>query len=160
MWRRGMHGRAVPPENIHLTLAFIGAWPHVADWPRSQRRRELRRAPQCTSTLDTLGGFRRAGVAWIGAAMPPPGCTLCGIRLATALAAVNVPLDARPLPSASDAGAKVPRPASASNAPVPTHGMSTRLTLMQSQTRSEGARYTSLGPGRSANARRSLTSER
>jgi 2'-5' RNA ligase len=68
---RRAHGRPVPAENIHLTLAFIGAWP-------TARLASLMAAGAAIDSepmrimLDTQGGFRRAGIAWIGGSSPPP----------------------------------------------------------------------------------------
>ena len=65
------HGRAVPGDNLHVTLAFIGAWPvsRLSHW--------IDVGARCAGaamhvTLDRLGGFRRAGVAWIGTGTTPP----------------------------------------------------------------------------------------
>jgi 2'-5' RNA ligase len=64
------HGRAVPADNLHVTVAFVGAWPlsRLSHWTAVGDRcaGEAMRV-----TLDTLGGFRRAGVAWIGERDPP-----------------------------------------------------------------------------------------
>ena len=68
---RRARGRPVPAENVHLTLAFVGAWPHARLPELRDAGAQLRGAP-IELRLDTLGGFRRAGVAWIGAATMSP----------------------------------------------------------------------------------------
>ncbi|HWC46750.1 MAG TPA: RNA 2',3'-cyclic phosphodiesterase [Casimicrobiaceae bacterium] len=87
-------GRAVPVENMHLTLAFVGPW---AD----SRMHELHAAGAAVRgepfrlTLDTLGGFRRAGIAWIGPSHPPPHLITLAAALGDALRNEDVSYDAR-----------------------------------------------------------------
>jgi RNA 2',3'-cyclic 3'-phosphodiesterase len=68
---RRAHGRPVPADNIHLTLAFIGAWP-ATELPSLLAAAAAVEIEPMRITLDTQGGFRRAGIAWIGASSPPP----------------------------------------------------------------------------------------
>ena len=88
------HGRAVPADNLHATLAFIGAW------PVSQLPHWLDVGARCAGaamdvTLDRLGGFRRAGVAWIGSSTPPAALSELAGEICAALAAASVAADAR-----------------------------------------------------------------
>ena len=137
-----MHGRAIPPENIHLTLAFIGAWPLSGLAALANVGADLV-APAMDIMLDTLGSFRRAGIAWIGIVMPPPELTLLASSLATALAAANVPLEARRFHPHLTLARKCRGPHPIERAgPYPWHADA--MTLLQSQTGSEGALYTSL----------------
>jgi 2'-5' RNA ligase len=64
-------GRAVPPDKIHLTLAFLGevAPDRADDLVKSADR--VREAP-FDLVLDRIGAFRRARVAWIGCREAPP----------------------------------------------------------------------------------------
>lgn len=70
--QRGLDGdgRAVKPEQFHVTLAFLGMQP-------SERIPELcgiastLSFESCTVTLDRLGSFNRAGVLWLGASVIP-----------------------------------------------------------------------------------------
>ena len=57
----GVEGRYVTPDNLHLTLAFIGEWPvHVTEYLPSI-------AEPFTVTLSHIGIFQRAKVLWAGA---------------------------------------------------------------------------------------------
>ena len=127
----------VPPPALRQALASLAPArsrnaPTVAPFPpttcTSPWRSSARgRCPGCRSgstparvvprapmhvTLDALGGFRRAGVAWLGASVPPaPLLELgrglnCGARRCRHRGRP-------PVPSASDAGAQMPRPVSA-----------------------------------------------
>jgi RNA 2',3'-cyclic 3'-phosphodiesterase len=87
-------GRPVPVDNMHLTLAFVGAWP-------GSRMRHLHAAGAAVRgepfrlTLDTLGGFRRSGIAWLGPSHPPPQLITLAAALGDALRNEGVPYDAR-----------------------------------------------------------------
>lgn len=148
---RHAHGRPVPAHNVHLTLAFVGAWPHaqlasLLDAGESVDGETMR------ITLDTQGGFHRAGVAWIGAASPPDALGALAVSLAGALHANGVSFDARSF-----------RPhvtlARRCHGPWP-HGAREPLAwdvdsmaLIASETRTEGARYTRLAAWPLRNAR-------
>lgn len=61
----GHIGRGVRPENLHLTLAFIGA----ADADLAgclQTQAEKVESPAFRFGLDRLGQFARSGVLWLG----------------------------------------------------------------------------------------------
>ena len=83
------HGRAVPADNLHVTVAFVGAWPlsRLAQWIEAGARCAARPSHV---TLDTLGGFRRAGVAWLGASAPPEPLLDLGRSLNAELAAAGI----------------------------------------------------------------------
>ena len=74
-------GRAARAENLHLTLAFLGN-------VRQERFAELAAigataagaAAPFMLTLDSLGVFRDAGVAWAGPGRPPPDCARFSMR--------------------------------------------------------------------------------
>jgi 2'-5' RNA ligase len=135
-----VHGRPVPAENIHLTLAFVGAWPASGlDTLLDVGARVPGRGAEVT--LDTLGGFRRAGVAWIGASTPPVALTALAALLERALCACGVAVDARPF----HPHLTLARHCHGPFAPVRTGPFEWHVdavTLMQSDTRPEGSRYT------------------
>jgi 2'-5' RNA ligase len=133
------HGRAVPAENLHVTVGFIGAWPvsRLAHW--------IDVGAQCATqsmhvTLDTLGGFRRAGVAWIGVGTPPGALLELGSEVNAALSAAGIAADARAfhphLTLVRKCRGPFPRE------PVGPYEWDVgALSLMQSQTLPDGARY-------------------
>ena len=93
----GAGGKAPAPSNLHLTLAFIGD-------VRAERLAVLqaigadaaRPTPPFTLTLDRLGGFRDAGIAWLGTTPTPPQLDALVRRMRGALGAAGFPVDARP----------------------------------------------------------------
>lgn len=89
-----VHGRIVPAENLHLTLAFVGAWPR-SDLASVIAAGAVAHAPPFRLTLDTLGSFRRAGIAWVGPSHPPPQLVTLATSLGDALQANEVTYDAR-----------------------------------------------------------------
>ena len=102
-------GRPVPAGKIHLTLAFLG---DIGD-----ERFAALEAAACevhgepfTLVLDRLGAFRRAGVAWIGASDPQPALVRLQAGLATALAARDFELEARPFAPHVTLARRVERP--------------------------------------------------
>lgn len=87
-------GRPTARNLLHLTLAFLGDQP-------AGRVETLRgvgagiRARAFALTFDTIGGFRRTGIAWLGAAAPQPELEALQGELAAALRASGFVLDAR-----------------------------------------------------------------
>ena len=135
---RRAHGRPVPAENVHLTLAFVGGWP-LARLPELLDAEAQLRGATIELSRDTLGGFRRAGVAWIGAAATPP-LTALATSLATALAAAGVALEDRPLAPHVTLARKCRGPYPDERV-TPFAWTADALTLLESQTRAKGARY-------------------
>ncbi len=88
-------GRPTARNLLHLTLAFLGDQP-------PGRVETLRgvgaglRARAFALTFDTIGGFRRAGIAWLGAGARQPELEALQGELAAALRAAGFVLDARP----------------------------------------------------------------
>ena len=138
---RRARGRPVPAENIHLTLAFIGAWPG-ARLPALLDAGAQFRGAAIELALDTLGGFRRAGVAWIGAPATP-ALTALATSLAARLAAAGVALDDRPLAPHVTLARKCRGPYPDERV-TPFAWTADAVTLLESQTRAEGARYRAL----------------
>ena len=133
------HGRAVPGDNLHVTLAFIGAWPvsRLSHW--------IDIGARCAGaamhvTLDRLGGFRRAGVAWIGTGTTPPALRELAGALGTALAKAGVAVDAREFAPHLTLARRCRGPFPAE--PVgPYEWRVDAIALMRSQTEPAGARY-------------------
>jgi 2'-5' RNA ligase len=135
---RRAHGRPVPAENVHLTLAFVGAWPHARLPALLDAGGRLGGVP-IELRLDTLGGFRRAGVAWIGAATTSPLAALAA-SLAAALASAGVALEDRPLAPHVTLARKCRGPYPDERV-APLAWTADAVTLLESHTRAEGARY-------------------
>ncbi len=90
-------GKVPQPSNLHLTLAFVGA---VAP-ERMAALCEIGAAAShatipFTLTLDRIGGFRDAGVAWLGADVAPPELERLAVHLHDALGAAGFSVDERP----------------------------------------------------------------
>ena len=88
-------GRPTARNLLHLTLAFLGDQPAAGvETLRGVGGRIRARA--FALTFDTIGGFRRTGIAWLGAGAPQPELEALQGELATALRASGFVLDARP----------------------------------------------------------------
>lgn len=93
---RNADGRAPTEANLHLTLAFVGdVAPDRQDALRAAGNDAAAGIAPFTLVLDRLGGFRDAGIAWIGTAEAPPGLTDLALRLARGLAAGGFAVDRR-----------------------------------------------------------------
>ena len=87
---QGVRGNFSRPENLHLTLAFLGETPRCRDAARALAATEDR----CFSL--TLGGFGRFGdVWWMGVEPCPPLEALAG-ALQTRLRDAGFNLESRP----------------------------------------------------------------
>jgi RNA 2',3'-cyclic 3'-phosphodiesterase len=92
---RRSRGRAVSPENAHLTLAFIGDVPKAA-LPILQGVGDRMPRKGFVLSFDSLGAWRASGVAWIGPAALPPALLTLHSTLADALVAAGFELETRP----------------------------------------------------------------
>jgi 2'-5' RNA ligase len=137
----GAGGRPAPLENLHLTLAFIGD-------VRAERLAALqaigadaaRATPPFTLTLDRLGGFRDAGIAWLGTTPTPPELDALARRMRGALGAAGFPVDARPFRVHVTLARRCrSRVRAATIAPIAWRVE--RLTLTASELGGEGSRY-------------------
>ncbi|MFZ1574594.1 MAG: RNA 2',3'-cyclic phosphodiesterase [Chromatiaceae bacterium] len=88
-------GRPTHPEDIHLTLVFLG--------PASSEQRQCAeaaagrvRGQPFELTLDRVGSFPRARVLWCGADTAPPPLAGLVLALRAALAGCGFALDERP----------------------------------------------------------------
>ena len=97
-WSRELHaacgGRPVRPENLHLTLAFLGALEpaRIADAERAAA--EV--APRSVAlVLDRPGFWKRNRIAFAGASAVPPELEAMALELRMALARARVAFDAK-----------------------------------------------------------------
>jgi 2'-5' RNA ligase len=133
------HGRPVPADNLHATLAFIGAWPVSALAQLYAIGAQLDAAPSRVA-LDVLGSFRRAGVAWIGASVVPVEVLEVVGKLGDALSGIGVAQDERPFRLHLTLARKC-RDAFPQQTIGPFAWDVGDVALMRSDTRPEGARY-------------------
>ena len=90
-------GRPVPPEKIHLTLAFLGeVAPVRAEAARRAAAAAAARWRAFELVLDQVGSFRSAKVAWAGCAHAPPALATLQGGLAEALRERDFVLEVRP----------------------------------------------------------------
>lgn len=89
----GVHGRLVPPANLHITLAFLGQQP-TARLPELLDIAARARLSPMTLLLDHFGYFRRHGVLWVGPREAPPALLEGRAALVGMLNAAAVPFDA------------------------------------------------------------------
>jgi RNA 2',3'-cyclic 3'-phosphodiesterase len=88
-------GKAIPAAKIHLTLAFLGEIPPEAAAAAIGAAHGVRFAP-FGLTLDCVGSFRAARVAWAGSLAPQPGLEALQADLAARLRAAAFALEERP----------------------------------------------------------------
>lgn len=87
-------GRPVPGDDLHLTLAFIGAVERTR-LPALMAAGSTVRGDAMTIDLDRLGGFRRAAVAWVGPSAPVPALPVLAADVFRALGEAGIGFDAR-----------------------------------------------------------------
>ncbi|MCS7240858.1 MAG: RNA 2',3'-cyclic phosphodiesterase [Candidatus Bipolaricaulota bacterium] len=145
-------GSWVLPENYHLTVRFLG---EVAEARLPQLLEAGKRAAAETQpftlTLDLLGGFpepRAARVLWVGSRAEPPEFQKLSWRVEEAVRALGFPPEKKgPVAHITLARFKSPkdlRPLLARVVPNVPEAKLAELTLMRSELRPEGAKYTPL----------------
>lgn len=142
---KGFDAKWVPPQNYHLTVAFIGAVEESrVGEVESAIRDAAARANPIDVPLDAVGAFpneRRARIAWVGSHAPQPAfAALCGV-VRSALSALGFVFDrhtdAHVTLARADGRAALPSVPAPKIVPV-TIGA---LTLYRSFTERAGARY-------------------
>lgn len=88
-------GRAVPPRNLHATLAFLGSLPGSAIAPLAKVGAALPRAT-LDLALDRAGSFAAAHVAWLGMEHVPPALVALHAALKARLVAAGLRIEDRP----------------------------------------------------------------
>jgi 2'-5' RNA ligase len=132
-------GRPVPPANLHATLAFIGTVPR-AQVARLETIGDAMNGSALELTLDRVGSFRGARVAWIGASQVPATLTRLQSTLAEALRDAGYRTDERPYhPHVTLA--RHCRHAFAITAVAPLPWRVDTMTLYESMTLPAGPRY-------------------
>jgi 2'-5' RNA ligase len=93
---RGLPGRRVRDENLHLTVLFLGAVEAAAEAALAQAAARVRAAPFELS-LDRAGSFFRARVLWVGPSQVPAQLGDLRSQLEAAAGAAGVAVDPKPL---------------------------------------------------------------
>jgi 2'-5' RNA ligase len=97
-WGRELHavcgGRPTRPENLHLTLAFLGS---VEDARVAEVERAAAEVSPCTAllVLDQPGYWKHNRIAWTGASTVPGELDVMVAELRSALARSNIDFDAK-----------------------------------------------------------------
>lgn len=138
-------GRPVAAANLHITLAFLGS----VDADR-QRCAETAAAgittPAFTLTLDTLGHWPRPQVSWVGSDVTPDAMNELQAYLRRALGECGFELDNRPFrPHVTLLRKAGGRPGFAPALEAPIQWPVTRVHLVASVTRAQGAEYRIVG---------------
>jgi 2'-5' RNA ligase len=139
---RRCRGRAVSPENAHLTLAFVG---DVAKGALPVLEAVGAAAPKAGFVVrfDSLGAWRASGVAWIAPAILPPALLKLHSTLASALSKAGFELETRPFRPHVTLARRCLQPLPRAHCP-PILWRADKLYLVGSELRSEGPVYRNL----------------
>lgn len=130
--------RWVPPENLHVTLAFLGET-DLATAVAGALGRAVATVPRFPSRLGAVGAFpspRRARVVWVGLEDEASGFPRLAEAVRTALEPLGFAPESRPFTAhVTVARLKAPAPAQriTSAAPVPVAFVVDRVTLYRSR---------------------------
>lgn len=89
VWQACMTGRKVPPENLHITLAFLGERP-ACIVPELSRILDSLSFPAPRLKLDKTGYFAHSRICWAGMKNPPPGLMQLHEKLVAALSEKSI----------------------------------------------------------------------
>jgi len=132
-------GRRVPPENIHLTLAFLGAV-NASFRQCAEQGAAAIRTGSFTLTLEQIGCWPTSGIVWVG----PPHTPEPLLRLVQELNAGLVACGYVPEERSYAAHLTLARKSRRRNKNFPIDPLTwevRRFCLVQSHTHAEGARY-------------------
>lgn len=136
-------GRASAPHTLHLTVVFVG----TVDARAAAAVRDAGDAVRFAAfdlSLDRLGAFARAGVAWAAPSGVPAALAAANRDLVRALADRGVATEARPYRPHVTLARRCERTLEGPIAP-PVAWCVDRIVLMSSRLLSEGARYREVG---------------
>lgn len=136
-------GRASAPHTLHLTVVFVG----TVDGRVATSIRDAGEATRFAAfdlSLDRLGAFARAGVAWAAPSEVPAALAAANRDLVRALADRGVATEARPYRPHVTLARRCERTLEGPIAP-PVAWRVDRVVLMSSRLLSEGARYREVG---------------
>ena len=136
---RGDAGRRVVPENIHLTLAFLGSVDSSFRECAEQAATAIRAAP-FTLMLERMGHWPKSGILWVGPSRTPQPLLDLVKNLNTGLAGCGYEAEKRPYAAHLTLARKV-------RLRRDIHSIESRaweinqFHLVQSHTHADGARY-------------------
>ena len=137
---RGSGGRPVPAANLHMTVAFLGSVPE-------SRLEEIRAVGQSVPVepleivFDGVAFWPKPQVLVAASSRPAPEAAAIAARLWAGLVPLGIPPDLRPFKPHVTLSRKVRKPAPDLSL-KPVRWPVTALTLVESVTDPEGARYT------------------
>ena len=137
-------GRAPPPQNMHLTLAFVGEV--AADRLPALLAVGAQAAAAVspfTLRFDRLGSFRDSGIAWLGTGTAEPALQALVDGLAAGLAADGFPVERRPFRAHVTLARRCARPPAAADVPAVVWPVAT-FTLTVSELAPGGSQYRTL----------------
>jgi 2'-5' RNA ligase len=145
---QAVRGAFPPPENLHLTLIFLGETPESHVPAIRSRMAALRRGP-FTLILSRIGCFTRSRkeLWWAGAGSGDPGLAeLTGLRqrLAAGLAEAGIAFDDRPFNAHITLGREIRHVHPLKTPPVHIAVPVNRISLMRSERESGRLVYTEL----------------
>jgi len=137
-------GRAPRPENLHVTLAFLGeiGAERMADVAIIGTHAAAAVTP-FTMALDHIGMFRRAGIAWLAPTTTPPSLARLFATLRDGLQAAGLRVEERAFHPHVTLARRCAKPLQERDAPRIEWRVDS-LQLMASETRPDGPRYTEL----------------
>ncbi|MDE2195972.1 MAG: RNA 2',3'-cyclic phosphodiesterase [Gammaproteobacteria bacterium] len=136
---RASGGKPVPPENFHITLAFLGS----VDTAVADAAREAAAGIHGQGfhlSLDRLGFWHEPRVVWLGASDVPPAGRRLAASLLDALHTCGLTPDPKPFLPHVTLVRKVSRPGDPGPAPV-IHWPVEAFVLVRSITRAQGSEY-------------------
>jgi RNA 2',3'-cyclic 3'-phosphodiesterase len=139
---RRCRGRAVPPDNAHLTLAFIGDIAKEA-LPTLERVGDSVPRTGFVVSFDSLGAWRASGVAWIAPSMLPPPLLKLHSTLADQLGKAGFDLETRPFRPHVTLARRCLQPLARAHCP-PILWRADKLYLIGSELRADGPVYRNL----------------
>lgn len=136
---RGGAGRRVMPENIHLTLAFLGSV-DASFRECAERAATAIRAASFTLRLEQTGYWSRPGILWVGPDQTPPSLIQLVQALNAGLAGCGYEAERRPY-AAHLTLARKARLHHTVPSMEPRAWEINRFHLVQSHTHADGAHY-------------------
>lgn len=131
-------GRPIPPENLHITLLFLGAVEASVQQALEAELEGVEAAPFALE-LDRRGHWKRTGVTWLAASRTPPALESLHRQLTARVAAQGLSVESRPYVAHLTLARKArPEPAASVE---PVHWEVDGFVLVESQTLPGGARY-------------------